>query len=130
MSETEFGKRAKQRELLRRRQAADSGSAPAEQGGAGIGGNRPARGALLRMVFENRARNNAGSTAQSTSSEDIGNGAGLGNRGRLLRRLNSEPLKRRVDQVDAREVQLLSELSTRVEQLAEEVERLRSRWRS
>lgn len=106
MSENDAERGAKLRKFLRRRRAANAGTAPAGRGAAGIGGNRPGGGAILRMILEKRARNDNGTAGQAGSSE------------------SSE-----VGQLSPQEIQLLTELRTRVEQLTEEVERLRAQAR-
>ena len=98
MSENDAERGAKLRKFLRRRRAANAGTAPAGRGAAGIGGNRPGGGAILRMILEKRARNDNGTAGQAGSSD------------------SSE-----VGQLSPQEIQLLTELRTRVEQLTEEL---------
>ncbi len=123
-------RRGKLRQFLQRQ--AEGGRAPrpgggglrqmlAERGGAGEGENRPGRGALLRLA---RARDEDPSAAADDdiptlerAKEPVGKGGRLGNRRMLRRRIQARGPNTNL---------LLAELQRSVQQLAEEVERLRA----
>ncbi len=97
--------------------------------GEGIsGGDRPARGARLREALANRSRHGragVGADQSDEPAEPAGRGGRVGNRGMMRRRFSGA---RRNDGAgrSSHDAQALSELQTRVQQLTEEVERLRA----
>ena len=128
-------------EVLQRRPAVNTGTAPragggmllralAQSAGEGAGGNNPNRGALLRMALANRTRNDPAGAAgtddeQALGAGPAGQGARIGNRGMLLRQIIQARRNRAVGQPN-NDAQELLELQNRVQQLTEEVERLRA----
>ena len=131
-------RRERVREQLRRRRS-DGGENTSQPGRGrpqraltereGIGGgDRPARGARLRQALANRSRRSRAEVGADQSDEpaELAGRAGMGgNRGMMRRRFSGARQKDGTGR-SSHDAQALSELQTRVQQLTEEVERLRA----
>ena len=137
-SEDVTPRREKVREQLRRRRS-DGGENTSQPGRGrpqraltereGIdGAERPARGARLRQALANRSRRGraeVGADQSDEPAESAGRAGRGGNRGMMRRRFSGARQNDRAGRL-SHDAQALAELQTRVQELAEEVERLRA----